>query len=110
MLHLLVFIIKFGQSWNELFLERTRSLQFATKSFVEQHSLAPSEITTDFAQIEPNITIVDNAHAIAYVMLGIENYLQRDNLKVMAMAKNKKREHRRLVQKGLPIIAQENPT
>jgi hypothetical protein len=44
----------------------------------------------DFAQIEPNITVVDNAHAIEFVVLGTEDILQLDNLEIMAMATNKK--------------------
>jgi hypothetical protein len=43
----------------------------------------------DFTQIEPNITIVDNAHTIEYVALGIEDILKLDDLEVMAMAINK---------------------
>jgi hypothetical protein len=104
-----VFIIKFGQSWNELFSERTHSLQSIVRSFVEQHSLVPSEITTNFAQIEPNITVVDNTHAIESVVLGTKDILQLDNLEVMVMAKNKKGEHRCLAQKGLPINCSRRP-
>jgi len=38
--------------------------QSTTKSFVEHHNSTPFEIIVDFAQIEPNITIVDNAHTL----------------------------------------------
>jgi hypothetical protein len=83
--------------------------QFVARSFVEQHSLAPSETTVDFAQIEPNITIVDNTHAIETVTLGIENIFKLHNLEVMVMATNKEGEHKCLLQKVLLIIDQEEP-
>ncbi len=65
------------------------NMQFATWSFVEQYNSTPFKITMDFTQIEPNITIVDNAHTIEYVALGIEDILKLDDLEVMAMAINK---------------------
>jgi hypothetical protein len=52
---------------------------------------------------------VDNAHAIESIVLETEDILQPNNLEVMAMAKNKETEHRRLAQKGLPILVQEDP-
>jgi hypothetical protein len=69
----------------------------------------PFEITMDFTQIEPNITIVDNTHAIEYVALGTEDILKLDDLEVMVMATNKQTKCRRLLQKVLPIIVQEDP-
>lgn len=63
----------------------------------------------DFTHIDPNITIVDNAHAIEYVTLGTEDILKLDDLEVMAMATNKQRERRHLLQEVLLIIVQKNP-
>jgi hypothetical protein len=83
--------------------------QFVAVSFVEQHNLAPSETTIDFAQIEPNITIVDNTHAIESVTLGIKNILKLDDLEVVVMATNKEGKHKCLLQKVLFIIDQEEP-
>jgi len=76
-------------------------------SFVEQRNSTPSKIIADFSQIELNITIVDNAHAIESNELGIEDILKLNDLEVMAMAT--KGEHMHLLQEVLPIIAQENP-
>jgi len=55
----------------------------------------------DFAQIEPNIIVVDNAHAIKSVVLGTEDILQLDDLEVMAMATNKEGGHKHLFQRVL---------
>jgi hypothetical protein len=63
----------------------------------------------NFAQIELNITVVDNAHTIESVALGTENILKLDNLEVMAMATNKEGKHKILLQKFLLIIVQEDP-
>ncbi len=62
----------------------------------------------NFAQIELNISVVDNAHTIESVALGIENILKLDNLGVMAMATNKEGKCKILLQKFLLIIVQEN--
>jgi hypothetical protein len=43
----------------------------------------------DFTQIEPNVTVVDNAHTIESIALGTEDILKFDNLEVMVMATNK---------------------
>jgi len=83
--------------------------QSTTRSFVEQHNSTPFEIIVDFAQIEPNITIVDNAHTIESITLGIEDILKLDDLEVMAMATNKEREHKCLLQEVLLLITQEDP-
>jgi hypothetical protein len=69
----------------------------------------PSEITMDFTQIEPNITIVDIAHAIEYVALGIENILKFDDVEIMVMATNKEGERMCLLQNVLSIIVQKDP-
>jgi hypothetical protein len=63
----------------------------------------------NFAQIEFNVTIVDNAHTIESIALGTENIMKLDNLEVMAMATNKKGKHKILLQKFLLIIVQEHP-
>ncbi len=86
--------------------ENTQSIVI---SFIEQHNLVPSKIIANFAQIELNITVVDNAHAIEYVALGTKDILKLDNLEVMTMATNKEGERKRWFQKVLPIIAQEDP-
>jgi hypothetical protein len=57
------------------------------------------EITMDFAQIELNITVQDNAHAIEYVTLGIKDILKLDDLEIMAMATNKEGECKQLASK-----------
>jgi hypothetical protein len=85
------------------------NMQFVLGSFIEQHSLAPFEITTNFTQIELNITIVDNAHAIKSITLGSKNILKLDGLEVMAMARNKQRECMHLLQEVLSIIALKDP-
>ncbi len=69
----------------------------------------PSKITMNFAQIELNITVVDNAHTIESIALRIENILKLDNLEVMAMATNNEGKHKILLQKFLLIIFQEDP-
>ncbi len=81
--------------WKELFLRE--NTQFVARSFVEQHSLTPSNIITNFAQIEPNITVVDNTHTITFVTLGIKDILKLDDLEVMAMAINKEGERMHLL-------------
>jgi hypothetical protein len=63
----------------------------------------------DFTQIEPNITIVDNAHAIEYVTLEIEDILKFNDLEIMVMVTNKEGEHRRSFQEVLLIIVQKDP-
>jgi hypothetical protein len=66
-----------------------KNTQSIVGSFAKQHNLAPSDITTNFSQIEPNITIVDNTHAIESVTLGTKDILELDELEVVAMATNK---------------------
>ncbi len=61
-----------------------------------------------FAQIELNISVVDDAHTIESIALGTENILKLDNLEVMAMATNKEGKHKILLQKFLLIIVQED--
>ncbi len=85
------------------------NMKFVLGSFIEQHNLAPFKITTNFTQIELNITIVDNAHAIKSITSGSKNILKLDDLEVMAMARNKQRKCMRLLQEVLSIIAQEDP-
>jgi hypothetical protein len=67
-----------------------KNTQSVVGSFAKQHNSMPSEITTNFSPIEPNITIVDNTHAIESVALGAKNNLKLDKLQVMAMATKKK--------------------
>jgi hypothetical protein len=86
-----------------------KNTQSTTRSFVEQHNSTPSEIIVDFTQIEPNIIIVDNAHTIESIALGIKDILKLDDHEVMAMATNKQRKHSHLLQKVLLLIAQEDP-
>jgi hypothetical protein len=61
-------------------------------SFAKQHNLTHFEITIDFTQIEQNIIVMDNSHAIEFITLGTENILKLDDLEVLAMATNKQRE------------------
>ncbi len=56
--------------------------QSVAKSFVEQHRLVPSEIIANFAQIELNITVVNNAHTIESITLGTKDILKLDDLEV----------------------------
>jgi hypothetical protein len=84
-------------------------MQSIVGSFVEQHGSTPSKIIVDFAQIEPNIIVVDNTHAIEPVTLGTEDILKLNNLEVMTMAINKERECKHLLQEVLAIIVQEDP-
>jgi len=84
--------------------------QFVVISFIEQHNLVPSKIIAKFAQIEPNIIVVDNTHAIKSVALGTKDILKLDNLEVMTMGTNKKGERMHWLQKVLLIIAQEDPS
>ncbi len=69
----------------------------------------PFEITTDFAQIEQNIIVMDNYHAIEFVILGTKNILKLDNLEFLAMATNKERECKHFLSNILPIIVEEDP-
>jgi hypothetical protein len=84
-------------------------MQYVDRSFIEQYNSAFFEITMDFAQIELNIIIQNNAHAIEYVALGIKDILKLDDLEIMVMATNKKGEHKHLLQKFFPIIVQKYP-
>jgi len=79
------------------------------EALLNNKNSTPSEIIVDFTQIESNITIVDNAHTIESVTLGIEDNLKLDGLEIMAMAINKHRKHKRLLQEALLLIVQEDP-
>jgi hypothetical protein len=59
--------------------ETTQSI---TKSFVKQHSSVRSKIIANFAQIELNITVVDNAHTIESIALGTKDILKLNDLGV----------------------------
>jgi hypothetical protein len=53
---------------------------------------------------------VDNAHAIESITLGTEDILKLDDLEVMAMATNKRRKCRHLLQEVLLTIVKKTPT
>ncbi len=86
--------------------ENTQSIVI---SFIEQHNLVPSKIIANSAQIEPIITVEDNAHAIESIALGTKDILKLDDLEVMTMGTNKEGERKRWFQKVLPIITKEDP-